>query len=390
MSKRRKRQVIAPPLTRKQISKRQKEERLRRWVIIGTTIVLLLIAGVLGYGLYQQYVVAPAKPVATVNDVPIRVDAYQRLVQYRRFDLHSLIARMDAQIRRMDPTDPQQQFLISYLQQQIDQAKGRLMSLPTSVLDEMIEDELIRQECATNNIVVTDEEVQLEIERQFGYDRNPPTPTPTPITMTVPVTMTPEPTATPMTEEQFKTLYSEYIQKVKKQTGITERELRELIRVSLLRQKLQDFMAERVPTTAEQVHCRHILVKTEEEANEVLERLRKGDDFAELAKEYSTDESNRDKGGDLGWFARGKMVKEFEDAAFALQPGEISDVVQTTFGYHIIQCLERDENRELDEETLKQRKQSALTDWLLEQKSSDAVKRYWSSDLVPPDEWEPQ
>jgi hypothetical protein len=75
-------------------------------------------------------------------------------------------------------------------------------------------------------------------------------------------------------------------------------------------------------------------------AEEVLKRVRAGEDFAKLAKEFSTDGS-KDKGGDLGWFARGAMVPEFEEAAFKLKPGEVSDLVQTKFGYHIIKLDER-------------------------------------------------
>jgi peptidyl-prolyl cis-trans isomerase C len=84
----------------------------------------------------------------------------------------------------------------------------------------------------------------------------------------------------------------------------------------------------------QEVHARHILVATEAEAREVIERLKKGEDFAALAKENSKDTNA--EGGDLGWFGHGQMLKPFEDAAFALEPGQISEPVQTQFGWHVI------------------------------------------------------
>ncbi|HYX41205.1 MAG TPA: peptidylprolyl isomerase, partial [Pyrinomonadaceae bacterium] len=81
--------------------------------------------------------------------------------------------------------------------------------------------------------------------------------------------------------------------------------------------------------------------QTRAKAEEVLKRVKAGEDFAALAKEYSTDPGSKDKGGELPWFKHGEMVKQFEDAAFAMQPGQTSDVIETQFGFHIIQTEEK-------------------------------------------------
>ncbi len=103
----------------------------------------------------------------------------------------------------------------------------------------------------------------------------------------------------------------------------------------------------------EAIRARHILIEVpqgaspEEKAKalkkvqEIREKALKGEDFAQLAKKYSDDPGTRDKGGDLGFFSRGQMVKEFEEAAFSLKPGEISQPVETAFGYHLIKVEEK-------------------------------------------------
>jgi len=134
----------------------------------------------------------------------------------------------------------------------------------------------------------------------------------------------------------------------------------------------------------EQVHARHILVETEEEANNLLLQLKEGlTDFAEMAKEKSVGPS-APSGGDLGFFARGQMVKEFEDAAFSLEPSEISEVVHTQFGYHIIKCEEKkeeysptfEEAKEKINNTLKSQKENEAISALISKLREEAVIVY--------------
>jgi peptidyl-prolyl cis-trans isomerase C len=123
---------------------------------------------------------------------------------------------------------------------------------------------------------------------------------------------------------------------------------------------------------ADQVRVRHILVKVPQDvspaddaklkgkADEALRRAKKGEDFATLAKELS-DDGSKESGGDLGFFPRGRMVPAFEEAAFALQPGQISEVVRTQFGYHIIKAEERKTGRALPFDEAKDRVKEDLT-----------------------------
>jgi parvulin-like peptidyl-prolyl isomerase len=187
-----------------------------------------------------------------------------------------------------------------------------------------------------------------------------------------------------MTEGEFLERYEPMLDILREEAGLSKADYRRIIEADLLYSKLQDLFATRVPMTDEQVHARHILLETEEEAQTVLAQLEAGEDFVSLAQELSTDESTREDGGDLGWFPRGMMVPEFEEATFALQPGETSDIVQTSFGYHIILIEERDPDRELEPYLLERRQASALSDWLEERRQSEAVERHWSSDKVPP------
>ncbi|MGQ9714617.1 MAG: peptidylprolyl isomerase [Anaerolineae bacterium] len=380
----RRREKPVKELTKKQMAIRRRDRERQRWLLIGLGVVALLVLGLLAAGLYQEFVGKPASPVAVVNGVPIRTDEYQKLWRYQRWNLQNYIARLESQKAQFQGQEGSE-FLVSYVDQLIQEAQSQLLSLDTFVLEQAIDRELIRQGAEQEGIVVTPSEIQAEIEGQFGFVRNPPTPTPTPVlTDTQALAETPTPTAAPMTLEEFQDAYEGYLRTLKQVAGLSETDYKKLVEAELLQRKLEAVLQARVPTTAEQVHARHILVQNEEMARLVLNRLKAGDDFAAVAKEFSQDPSTKDQGGDLGWFPRGRMVAEFEEVAFSLPVGELSEPVKTQYGYHIIRVEERDPNRPLDETALEEARAQALDHWLQEQRTAAQIQRMLTPDKVPP------
>lgn len=182
------------------------------------------------------------------------------------------------------------------------------------------------------------------------------------LTPTVTATYTPGPTATPYTVDAFQTDFDESMKQFA-DIGITEVDYRRLVESDLYRTKLFDLLSAEVKSTEEQVWARHILVADEATALSVIEQIKAGEDFSALAAEHSSDTSNKDSGGDLGWFGRGQMVAPFEEAAFALKIGEISAPIKSDFGWHIIQVLGH-EDRALSADAIQTTKQSIFDNWL--------------------------
>ncbi|GIM45457.1 foldase protein PrsA [Collibacillus ludicampi] len=209
------------------------------------------------------------------------------------------------------------------------------------VLRQMINDQLIKDGAQKYNITVSDKEVDDEIAKlksQFPSDA------------------------------QFEQSLAE--------NHVTMDELKDRARINLLLNKLEvkdvkisdDEIKKYFEQNKdqlnepEQVRASHILVDTLDEANQVEQRLKKGEDFAKIAKEVSKDPGSASKGGDLGYFPKGKMVPEFEKVAFSLKVGEVSDPVKTQFGYHIIKVTDHKPAKEakLDDPDVRKKIEDAL------------------------------
>jgi peptidyl-prolyl cis-trans isomerase C len=212
-----------------------------------------------------------------------------------------------------------------------------------SVLQTMIDQMLIEQAAAQLGIVVTDQEVDTELALEADLA-----------------------TANGETLDEFVAaqLY-------------TMDEYRDAVHGMLLTQKVSDTVAQ-VSPTAEQVHSRHILVADEATARALLAQLQAGADFAQLAMQYSLDSSTAPTGGDLDWVSRGDLLQpEVEDAIFSLEPGQIApEPIHSSLGYHIVQTLEKVENRPLSQSALAEKRQQAFLAWLDSQRQAAVIERY--------------
>jgi len=241
-----------------------------------------------------------------------------------------------------------------------------IVSFKKNILSQLIDYELLFQQAQKEKVKLSDAEINLEIDKIKDNFSSP--------------------------EEFSEALKANNItlaqlkENIKRQSMINKvlEEVRN--RVNISNEDLLKYYDENKKNLLEpeQVHARHILVETEEEANILLLQLKEGlTDFAELAKEKSTCPS-AESGGDLGFFTRGQMVKEFEDAAFSLEQGEISAVVQTEFGYHIIKCEEKkeeysptfEEAKENISSTLKYQKENEETSTFISKLREESVIVY--------------
>jgi parvulin-like peptidyl-prolyl isomerase len=220
----------------------------------------------------------------------------------------------------------------------------RRLQLQSRVIDDLLRKRLIAQEIERRRIVISptdiDDRTEIEFERILRQNN--------------------------LTEEQA----AQILQRQGRTLESFKRELRQAVELHLQTERLRDLVVGPIePTeqelsayleehredydTPEEVHARHILIRVPEGASEaeiaqakkqiedIKKELENGADFAELAKKYSQDPGSAPNGGDLGFFRRGQMVREFEDAAFSLEPGQISDPVRTQFGFHLIKVEEK-------------------------------------------------
>lgn len=399
-------------VSKKHVARLERERRqakLIQYIAIGVVATIVLI---LAYGYLDINYLRARQPIVEVNGEKITTKEFQARVVIQRNDLiNTYMQYSQFQQFGMD---------VSQQLQQIETSLSIPSIVGQQVFDAMVNEALIRQEAAKRGIIVSDDEVESFIQEQFGYfpDGTPtPAPTSTPVEITYPtlsaeqlalVTITPvptqaststpaptatvdpataneptstpaptpfpTPTATPYTEEGYQGLFDEVLGGME-ELGLTKAQYRSLFETDLLRSKLLDEVVADLPAEEEQVWARHILVEDEIIANVVMERLNAGEDFGALAIEFSQDPGSASQGGDLGWFGKGQMVAEFETAAFGLEVGQISEPVQSNFGWHIIQVLGKT-TVPMSANAYEQARQSAFNEFLAQLRDEADIKIY--------------
>lgn len=366
--------AAAPKVTRKHVARLEHERRQRNVILGAALTVAIVVGGLLIYGVLGNLII----PVATVNGEKISTGEFRGRIRLAQAEMINQAIFSD----------------------RVDQLPALLADVETlgqNVLNQMIDDVLIRQEVDRRGETMTEEDIDNAIAEAFGYyPGGPPTPFPTftpnptvialaSITPTVTegptptdsptntpgpsptatATRTPFPTATEYAEEAYLENLDLTLDGLETQFNVSEEDFRRQFRAQLYRRKLFEIFEDEVPREQEHVNARHILVDDEETALEILVRLADGESFEDLAIEYSKDETNKERGGDLGWFPRGFMVETFEEAVFNAEIGLISDPVETSFGWHVVEVVGR-EDRELDEYSHQLSVQTEYNDWLMD------------------------
>jgi parvulin-like peptidyl-prolyl isomerase len=345
---------------RHELTRREREARVNRTIMISMAGIAVLVALVLSFGWWRESVARPAEPVASVAGTEISMESFARRLDFQRKALDQQMMFMQIQMQSAGG----QPELAQLYQQQLQQLQFALYFLPEQVLESMIEEQLVRQEAARRGIQVTSAEVEAEIEKTFGEQSAPEA--------GAQDGATPQTAPAASAQERFTEFLGLY--------GISSREYRSLLEGQLLFEKLQNDMGATVPANADQIRARHILVDSEEKAREIREQLLGGASFAELAAAESIDPGSKDSGGDLGWFPRGVMVEEFENAAFDLPLNQLSEPVGTNFGWHLIEVLEMEQNRPIEQDLLSGMRAQVTSKWLQEASAGPEVTRDLTDD----------
>jgi parvulin-like peptidyl-prolyl isomerase len=424
-------------VTKKHLARQERERRQNRYILITCIAVIVIVVGLIGYGLVKQYLIEPRQPVAKVANNAITTKQFQTFARYQRLQLIQQYQQYQqfAQLFGGDQTS------LSYIQQYLAQINYQLEStnLGQSTLDYLIADQIVQQEADERGINVSNEEINTALHDYFRYYPDgtptsaptsisvptstlnptqqvlvPPTSTAIPTTTNTPTavitvtqeitgptptieiapttptpTSTPLPTPTPYTLSEYEKNLKTYMTDIKSFAGLSESDFRWIFGMQLLRQKVFDAITADTSQKQDQVWARHIVVSDQAQAQSIYERLANGENFETIATEVYSGTGTTNP-IDLGWFGLGTLESNAEKVVYNMQIGQISEPIQKTSGWEIYQVLGH-EVRPLTDSEFQQLKQTEFQNWLEQQKTTENVQTFelWktrvpASPTIPP------
>ena len=412
----------SPIVTKKHLARIERERLQTRTILIISSVVIALVVLLIGWGVVDTYIVIPRQAIVSVDGTESNTRQFQALASFTRAQLVDQYAQYYNFMQMFGGDTTNQSSFIQTLSQISYQLQPEYLGQNT--IDSLIEYIIVRKETANRGITVTEEEISKALEEFLGYyPGGTPTPQPTeeikptstlsplqmtlvPVTPTlvlteIPVDLTTEvpPSATPTTApdsnptattevlttptEYTSNLYYQNMSSYLNYTSMSEADLHWIFESQLLRMKLVEAITADLPEETDQVWARQIIVADEETAKQVVDRFNAGEDFAALAAELSTDENTKAAGGDLGWIGVGTLDPLVEKVVFNLQIGQISDPIQTTTGWYIMQLLGH-EVRPVPDTDYQRLVQLTYQDWLTGARAAAQVdiQDNWL-DLVP-------
>ena len=425
-------------LTRKHLVRAEKEHRQQLILIFSLIGFVVVVFGLIAYGLLDQYVFSPTKPVANVDGQTITVK------EFKTYGTLNRISEVNTYQQLNQYASLYQQFGMttdSSITNQMSQIQYEFASPSTfgqNVLTNMINNIILKNQADKLGITVTADEVTKTLQESYSfyangtptpantptsymYPTNNPTqnylvitPTPTldltatatqiplptetlqPTTILVPTltftatsgptptpvnTSTPQPTATPYTLQGFQNDLKTFISTLSAY-GLSEANLRDYVATQLLYQKVFTEITKDVPTHGEQVWIRHILVANELDAQTVVTRIGNGENWISVANQVSQDTNTNTSGGDLGWFPKGIQSPQIDDVAFTMNVGDIK-VVQDNNGWHVLQMLGKESDRPFSQTILSQLQTTAYSNWFTPLKAAAKIVTFniWQTNI---------
>ena len=416
-------------------SRRDQEARFQRLFMLSMIGLVGLIVLILGGGVVYEYIIKPNAVVAEVNGHEIRRRdywKYQSVVLYNQ-------ARQYESFAVQTQGDQQQQFLqfAASFDAQRDDVWGST-DVSSATIQQMIEDQLFLDGAESLGVMVSDEEATQYALNQFAPPDAPlitPQPSPTiiparaqaatetaealatqqslalgtPVAGTQQATLVAEngtpiatpvtgdpatPGATPNLDDSLRAAEAEYEifqDNVFEDANMSQEDyIRLWAKPQLVRQQVIHEITSQVPQTAEQVNAQHILVATEDLANQLYAQATGGADFGALARANSTDAVTAATGGQLGWFTRLEVDPALAEAAFALEPGQISEPIQTDYGWQIVKVNDKQEDRPLSDAQYQLATDEAVETWIDQQREqADISSEYQTTPTVTPGAFAP-